>query len=243
LWTTPLLNVEFTVNGYSSELAKKIMIAVKDYFKRGFRDWCQELVEYRYLILLSLLIVILATFLDYFSGVYVSTTKVDYVTDLILDHIGPIDVSFFYVYGYLTLCFALFLYPFVLHIRTLHVVVSQFSFLVMLRAVFVLLTHLQTPPDGIQVDFPWIFKGISFQNDMFFSGHTAIPFLGFLLFGGKIRYFFLLGSIFMGIVVLLMHLHYSIDVFSAFFITYCCHRIGSIVLEKSEPYIKRQLPS
>lgn len=219
------------------------MIAVKEYFKRGFCDWRHELIEYRYLILLSLLIVAAATFLDYFSGVYVSTTKVAYVPDLILDHIGPIDVDFFYVYGYLTLCFTLFLYSFVLHIRTLHVVVSQFSFLVMLRAVFVVLTHLQTPPDAIKVTFPWFFQGISFQNDMFFSGHTAIPFLGFLLFDGKIRYFFLCGSIFMGIVVLLMHLHYSIDVFSAFFITYCCHKVGNVVLEKVEPHIKSPLPS
>jgi hypothetical protein len=215
------------------------MINIKEYFKQGFHDWRHELVEYRYLILLSLLIVAAATFLDYYSGVYVSTkTKVAYVPDLILDHIGPIDIGFFYVYGYLTLCFTLFLYPFVLHIRTLHVVVSQFSFLVMLRAVFVLLTHLQTPPDGILVDFPWIFKGISFQNDMFFSGHTAIPFLGFLLFEGKIRYFFLCGSIFMGITVLVMHLHYSIDVFSAYFITYCCYKMGNVVLRKTEPYIK-----
>jgi len=220
------------------------MISVKDYFKRGFRDWRHEFIEYRYLILLSLIIVAAATFLDYYSGVYVSTkTKVAYVPDLILDHVGPIDIGFFYVYGYLTLCFALFLYPFVLHIRTLHVVVSQFSFLVMLRGVFVLLTHLQTPPDGIVADFPWIFKGISFQNDMFFSGHTAIPFLGFLLFPGKIRYFFLGGSICMGTIVLLMHLHYSIDVFSAFFITYCCYRIGNVLLEKTEPLIKKPLPS
>ncbi len=219
------------------------MIGVREYFKKGFRDWRQELVEYRYLILLSLLIVAAATFLDYFSGKYVSAIEAVPVPDLILDHVGPVDVSFFYVYGYLTLCFALFLYPLVFHIRTLHVVVSQFSFLVMLRAVFVVLTHLQTPPDGIRVDFPWIFKGISFQNDMFFSGHTAIPFLGFLLYDGKIRYFFLCGSIFMGIVVLLMHLHYSIDVFSAFFITYCCHKIGSVVLEKIEPHIKSPLPS
>jgi hypothetical protein len=214
------------------------MSTIKDYFKRGFRDWRHEFIEYRYLILLSLLIVAVATFLDYYSGVYVSTkTKVAYVPDLILDHVGPVDIGFFYVYGYLTLCFALFLYPFVLHIRTLHVVVSQFSFLVMLRGVFVLLTHLQTPPDGIVVDFPWIF------NDMFFSGHTAIPFLGFLLFDGKIRYFFLAGSICMGTVVLLMHLHYSIDVFSAFFITYCCYRVGNVLLEKIVPHIKKPLPS
>jgi len=219
------------------------MIGVKEYFKKGFRDWRQELIEYRYLILLSLLIVAAATFLDYFSGVYVSTTKVATVPDLILDHVGPVDASFFYVYGYLVLCFALFLYPLFFHIRTLHIVVSQFSFLVMLRAVFVMLTHLQTPPDTIPADFPWIFKGISFQNDMFFSGHTAVPFLGFFLYTGIVRYFFLFGSIFMAIVVLLTHSHYSIDVFSAFFITYCCYKMGNVVLNKVEPYIKSKRPS
>lgn len=220
------------------------MISIKEYFRKGFHDWRHEFIEYRYLILLSLLIVAAATFLDYYSGVYVSSkTKVAYVPDLILDHIGPVDVGFFYVYGYLTLCVTLFLYPFLLHIRMLHLVVSQFSFLVMLRAVFVTLTHLQTPADGIIAEFPWIFKGISFQNDMFFSGHTAIPFLGFLLFAGRIRYFFLCGSICMGTVVLLMHLHYSIDVFSAFFITYCCYKVGNGALEKVEPHIKRPTPS
>jgi hypothetical protein len=220
------------------------MVPKKDYFKKGFSDWRREFIEYRYLILLSLLIVAAATFLDYYSGVYVSTkTKVVPVPDLILDHVGPVDISPVYVYGYLTLCFTLFLYPFVLHIRTLHVVVSQFSLLVMLRAIFVMLTHLQTPLDGIKADFPLIFKEISFQNDMFFSGHTAIPFLGFLLFKGPIRYFFLCGSIFMGTTVLLMHLHYSIDVFSAFFITYCSYKVGGHALSKVEPLIKRPLSS
>jgi hypothetical protein len=219
------------------------MTTLKEYFKSGFRDWRNEIFEYRYLILLSLLIVVIATFLDYFSGVYVSTTKVAHVPDLILDHFGPYDVSFFYTYGYMLLCITLFLYPLLFHIRTLHMVISQFSFLVVLRAVFLIFTHLQTPLDAIPVSFPWIFSGLNFKNDMFFSGHTAIPFLGFFLFKGKIRYFFLCGSIFMAIVVLATHAHYSIDVFSAFFITYCCYKIGNVVLEKGEPFIKRPPPS
>jgi hypothetical protein len=211
-----------------------------EYFKTGFHDWRNEFLEHRYLILMSLAIVAGAAFLDYFSGVYVSTTEAATVPDLILDHIGPVDASFFYVYGYLTLCFALFLYPLFFRVRTLHVVVSQFSLLVMLRAVFVMLTHLQTPPGAIPAHFPWIFQGISFQNDMFFSGHTAVPFLGFFLYKGKVRYFFLLGSIFMAIVVLLTHSHYSIDVFSAFFLTYCSYKMGNVVLNKIEPSIKNK---
>ena len=155
------------------------------------------------------------------------------VPDLILDHVGPYDLRPVYIYGYIALIVALFLYPLVLHIRMLHIVISQFSLLVMLRALFMIFTHLQSPLDAIQVDFPWIFKGLSFQNDLFFSGHAAIPFLGYLLFRkSKIKYFFLAGSIVMAVTVLLMHIHYSIDVFSAYFIAACSYRIVNRILTK-----------
>jgi hypothetical protein len=214
------------------------VLKYKEYFIKGFNDWRREFYEYRYLILLSLIIVLIAMFIDYYSGVYVTSAESARVPDLILDHLDPVDVGFLFVYGYMVLCLALFLYPLFFHIRTLHIVISQFSFLVMLRAIFIVFTHLRTPPDAIQIGFPWIFKGLSFQNDQFFSGHTAIPFLGFLLFKGGIRYFFLFGSIFMGIVVLLTHQHYSIDVFAAYFITYCCYKMGDNLINKTELWFR-----
>jgi len=217
---------------------KKLAI-IKDYFKKGFQDWIREFFEYKYLILLSLLIVGIATFLDYFSGVYVSSTPGVVVPDLILDHIGPINIGFLFVFGYLILILTLFLYPIFFHIRRLHIVISQFSVLVIIRSVFMVLTHLQSPADAINISFPWIFEELSFKNDMFFSGHTAIPFLGFLLFkNSKIRYFFLAGAIFLGTAALLMHEHYSIDVFSAFFITYCSYKIGCLFIRKWTKVLK-----
>lgn len=59
-------------------------------------------------------------------------------------------------------------------------------------------------------------------NDLFFSGHTALPFLMALIFwqNVKLRWAFILLSLFFGSAALLGHLHYSIDVFAAFFITY-----------------------
>jgi len=206
---------------------------LRGYFKKGFQDWRNELFEYRFLILLSLIIVVIAGFLDYYSGVYVSSARVADVPDLILDHVGPYDLRPVYIYGYIALIVVLFLYPLVLHIRMLHIVISQFSLLVMLRALFMIFTHLRSPLDAIPVDFPWIFKGLSFQNDLFFSGHAAIPFLGYLLFRkSKIKYFFLAGSIVMAVTVLLMHIHYSIDVFSAYFIAACSYRIVNRILTK-----------
>jgi hypothetical protein len=206
------------------------------YFKKGFRDWIREFLLHWYLIGISLALVVVATYLDYYSGVYVSSTGGVDVPDLILDHVHPVNLEPVFIYGYLGIILALFSYPLVFHIRMLHSVIAQFSLLVMLRSVFMIFTHLETPPDAIAVHFPWIFAKLSFENDMFFSGHTAIPFLGFLLFrSSPIGYLFLLGSLVMGTTVLAMHLHYSIDVFSAFFITYCSYRMGNAVISRLAP--------
>jgi hypothetical protein len=207
------------------------------YYKKGFRDWVREFLQNWRLIGISLVLVVLASYVDYCSGVYVTRTGGVDVPDLILNRIkDPIDLSIVFVYGYMGIIVALFSYPLVFHIRTLHKVISQFSLLVTLRSVFIVLTHLETPPDAIHVSFPWIIGKLSFENDMFFSGHTAIPFLGFLLFRHSwIRYLFLAGSFIMGTTVLLMHLHYSIDVFGAFFMAYCSYRMGNAAIEKLTP--------
>jgi membrane-associated phospholipid phosphatase len=65
-------------------------------------------------------------------------------------------------------------------------------------------------------------------SDFFFSGHTGLPFLIALIFWDNrlIRYISLSASILFGVSVLLGHLHYSIDVFAAFFITYSIFAIA-----------------
>jgi hypothetical protein len=136
----------------------------------------------------------------------------------------------------MALIVTMFLYPAFFRVRTLHIVAIQFSLLLMLRSVFMLFTHMETPAGAISVGFPTFFEKLYFENDMFFSGHTAMPFLGFYLFRhSPLRYLFFVGGIVMGIVVLAMHLHYSIDVFGAFFMTYCSYRMGQRLLRRLDP--------
>ena len=74
----------------------------------------------------------------------------------------------------------------------------------------------------IAIDSNSIINKVSFGSDLFFSGHTGLPFLLALIWWRELpfRLVFLSFSFFFAIVVLLGHMHYSIDVLGAFFITY-----------------------
>ncbi len=192
------------------------------------RRWRNEIYNHRHSIMLSLVFLVLAVFFDFLAGRYVMKVPSVVAPDLILDHIPTISfISPFFVYGYVIIIAVLLLYPLFFKVNELHRVINQFSLLVMVRAAFTCFTHLQSPSDAASFTVPWIIASITFQNDLFFSGHTAVTFLGFLLFRKeKIGYFFLVASILMAITVLLMHVHYTIDVLSAFFITYGTFNIG-----------------
>ena len=58
--------------------------------------------------------------------------------------------------------------------------------------------------------------------------------LGFMMFKNKIRHACLTATIVMGTTALLMHAHYSINVFSAFFITYRTYKLGQWFFKKVE---------
>lgn len=201
--------------------------------------WKKEIWKHKHLIAYSLIFLIIAVILDYFAGVYTTNTTGVIAPDIVLDNIATIDLDFIFIYGYMLIISVLLIYPLFFRVRDLHKVISQFSLLIMIRALFTCFTHLEIPTDALSYNFPDLISFISFKNDLFFSGHTAVAFLGFLVFRHtKLKYFFLVSSIIMGAVVLLMHVHYTIDVVSAFFITYGTFKIGEWFFNKVNHYNK-----
>lgn len=201
------------------------------------KEWKTEISSHKYLIMLSVLFLVIATLLNYAAGNYADKKSSVPVPDLILDHIPTLDLDIIFVYGATLVIIIIFVYPLFFKVKELHVVIGQISLLYLIRSFFLILTHLNLPANALVFTEPKFFGFFDFKNELFFSGHTAIPFLGFLLFRKeKIGKFFLIATIVMMVTVLFMHVHYSIDVFAALFITYGSYKIGEWVFKKINHY-------
>ena len=207
-------------------------------FKEKIKSWGREILEHKYLIIISILFLIISVSLDILAGNYADKKASMPVTDIILDNIPVINLSFIFSYGILLILIMGLIYTLFFKVGGLHIVLSQFSLLVLIRSFFVTLTHLKRPAEAFANAYlshvPRIF---TFENDLFFSGHVAIPFLGFLLYRKeKIGIFFLIMTFVMAFTVLAMHVHYSIDVFAAVFITYGSYKIGQKLFRELNYY-------
>ncbi len=150
------------------------------------------------------------------------------VDDIILSNIPVFEVDGLFVYGtFVVVAYAIAILlwqpkriPFALHGLTLFILV---------RSAFTLMTHLGAPEASYVSDFGEAITKSFFGADQFFSGHTGMPFLGALAFWNldtRVRNFFLAASAYFAVIVLLGHIHYTIDVASAFFITYGIYHLA-----------------
>ena len=142
------------------------------------------------------------------------------VTDLVLSRIGPLNVRFLFIYGTFT-AFGFTISIVVCRHKRLHKALKDIALFLLVRAVFVALTHIAPSPIDPQQPAPF-FNSIFYGSDLFFSGHTGLPFLAALALWHIVqwRILYLALTAFFGSIVLLGHYHYSIDVLAALFITH-----------------------
>jgi len=172
-------------------------------------------------VLVGVFLVLLALVVNYFAGTYATEKASSSVTDIILSNTKAYDVDELFVYG--TWLFYLITVSIgIYRPERLPFALKASALLVFIRSIFITLTHIGPfPTHTIVSPLSWI-NYFTFGGDLFFSAHTAIPFLFALMCwqNKPFRIFFLAASGFFAAVVLLGHLHYSIDVLAAFFITY-----------------------
>lgn len=159
--------------------------------------------------------------LNYAAGVYASASASNAVTDLLLDHLPVVNVDALFVEGFAVFA-VLVAAMLVAEPRRIPFVLKSAALFVLVRAASMSLTHIGPFPVQAEIDAGRITSMINFTGDLFFSGHTGLPFLMALVFWREawLRAIFIALSALFAATVLLGHLHYSIDVFAAYFITY-----------------------
>ncbi len=200
-----------------------------------YHEWWQAIKSNKKYLVLSLLLFTLAAILYGLSGNYVTEHSCSGSSqDLILNSIGPYNLSLIFIWFFLLVLTTFILYPLVYKPHEFHYFLNMFSLFIIVRSGFILFTRMCAPIGIIHITFPGFIQLLTFSNDFFFSGHTGLPFLGFLLFrkNKPLAYFMLYSSIILGITALVMHEHYSIDVLSAYFITYGIYAIGNYLFKK-----------
>ncbi len=192
--------------------------------------------DFRRRFVLALLLFICAGFINFYAGTYATREVSSPVTDIILSNTRVYNVQGIFIYGadvlILFIAFLSFLRP-----KRLPFVLFALSTFIFIRSGFITLTHIAPFPQHVPLDdLGEISSRFTFGGDLFFSGHAGIPFLMALLFwrNAVLRYLFIFWSIFFGIIVLLGHIHYTIDVASAYFITYSIYHIACYFFPKDQ---------
>lgn len=184
----------------------------------------------------GLLLLIISLIVNFYAGIYATEKASNAVTDIILSNIRVFDVDGIFVYG--SLIFWIFI--FVLGLRypeKIPFTLKTIALFILIRALFISLTHIGPFPQQIPINSN-LLNYFTFGADLFFSGHTGLPFLMALVFWEKFyaRIICIASAVIFGIIVLMAHLHYLIDVLSAFFITYTIYRISEIIFKEDRKF-------
>jgi len=160
--------------------------------------------------------------------------------DPLLARLPVLDLVPLLTYGWLVLHVAAWATWVVYQPRRIPYFLSTIGLFVLIRTVFVALNPVGAPVGMINLNASYLLsplRGVlAFDNEFFFSGHTAIPYLYYLFspFPGY-RRFFLAGSLVMGAAVLLTRNHYVIDVLGAYFMTYAIFALSRRVFGFLDP--------
>lgn len=166
--------------------------------------------------------------------------------DMLLALLPAVDLSILFVWGFAAFWAWAVVVALLRERRRIAHIAWLYALLIFVRGCFIALTPMHAPVGSIHADgdplFQLVGRYLTFHNDLFFSSHTAMPFLGFLIYRDRwVRLVFLGLSVTLAVTVLLTRVHYSIDVFAAYFITYAVYRFERRWLRWPYRRLRRQV--
>jgi hypothetical protein len=189
-------------------------------------------------VITAALMLLASLVVNFFAGTYATSKISNPVTDIVLSNIPVFDVDWIFLSGGFALSIFIFICC-VLDPKKAPFIGKTIALFVLIRSLFISLTHIGPFPSQITFDPEGFHNFFTFGGDLFFSGHTGLPFLMALIYWRhrNVRAIYLGWSILFAIVVLLGHLHYTIDVLAAFFITYTIHHIAQVVFKSDFKHV------
>ena len=178
--------------------------------------------EFIFSVLQGTVLFIVSIIISTVANNYATLTGKNAVSDIILSNIRVFDVDFIVNYGPLFIII-LILIILILRPSAIPFTMKSLALFIIIRAIFISATHLGqfTPQLALPSNGFFYFIGGGNTGGLFFSGHTGVPFLLALVFWHDkwLRALFIALSFILGTAMLLAHLHYTIDILGAFFIT------------------------
>jgi len=181
---------------------------------------------------LALVAIILLTLPTFFA--FIEKREGMVLQDFVLDTIPAMDVSvptFVIIWSMVLLVF----YRIYQNPRLFLEIAYGFILMCLCRVLTISILPLNPPPGLITLKDPianivYGGKGIFITKDLFYSGHTGNMFLFFLCLQAKWdKIFALTDAVLIGILVLVQHIHYTIDVIAAFIFTYFIYLLAKKV--------------
>ena len=177
-------------------------------------------------VVIAIVLLLLVGIVNYWAVHLAARDAGNYTTDILLDNLPVVNTDFIVSEG------IAFLVAFIVLLciwepKIIPFVVRSITVFYLVRSAFVVMTHLAPVPNRIYSDFAHL-RYFTSGSDLFFSGHTGLPFLLSLIFWDNkpLRYIFIGISAIEAVAVILGHLHYTIDVFSAYFIAFGIYHIA-----------------
>jgi len=212
---------------------------VKNIIKKHKFFWTQK--AFLFDVFLGLVLLFVSLFATYYANSYTVIHASNSVTDILLDNLPIVNVDLIYSEGALLFIIIIGIILFI-EPRRIPFTLKSISIFFLTRSFFMVMTHVAPPANALYIQGEDIFHRISSGDDLFFSAHTGLPFLLTLIFWNEkyLKYFFLFSALIGGTAVLLGHLHYSIDVFSAVFITFGVFQISKWLFNRD--YLMMRAP-
>lgn len=189
--------------------------------------------HFRKHIIFTLLLLIICALVAPHLFKYIENREGIVLIDPVLDLLTPADLSnliFILLYIFIAAgTFLLLIYP-----EKLLLGLKAYLLITVMRFITLLLVPLNPPPGILELHDPFVdnlFYRQSITKDLFFSGHTGIMALFFFLHTDlrRMRKVFAGSALLIGLLLLIQHAHYTIDVLAAPGFAWAAHRLALVI--------------